>query len=69
MSLEWNTTDDEMVKLDLKVEQINRTSFAFSGTLDLRYEISENTMVKFQSYLYTRILTYTKTLHYIYSYI
>uniref|UniRef100_A0A1A9ZJ09 Uncharacterized protein n=1 Tax=Glossina pallidipes TaxID=7398 RepID=A0A1A9ZJ09_GLOPL len=44
VSLEWNTTDDEMVKLDLKVEQINRTSFAFSGTLDLRYEISENTM-------------------------
>ncbi|KAI9584048.1 hypothetical protein GQX74_010383 [Glossina fuscipes] len=44
VSVEWNTTDDEMVELDLKVEQINRTSFAFSGTVDVRFEISENTM-------------------------
>uniref|UniRef100_A0A1A9V8X1 Uncharacterized protein n=1 Tax=Glossina austeni TaxID=7395 RepID=A0A1A9V8X1_GLOAU len=45
LSIVWNVADDEMVKIDLKVAQINRTSFAISGTVDLCYEISENTKV------------------------
>lgn len=45
-SIEWNVADDEMVKIDLKVAQINRTSFAISGTLDVCYEISEHTKVQ-----------------------
>uniref|UniRef100_A0A1A9ZJ00 Uncharacterized protein n=1 Tax=Glossina pallidipes TaxID=7398 RepID=A0A1A9ZJ00_GLOPL len=36
--------DDEMVKLDFKLQQINRTSFAISGTGELCYEICENTI-------------------------
>ncbi|KAI9584056.1 hypothetical protein GQX74_010391 [Glossina fuscipes] len=50
LSIMWDVADDEMVKIDLKVKQINRTSFALSGTVDLRYEFSENTMINVITY-------------------
>uniref|UniRef100_A0A1A9ZIZ8 Uncharacterized protein n=1 Tax=Glossina pallidipes TaxID=7398 RepID=A0A1A9ZIZ8_GLOPL len=45
LSIGWNVADDEMIKIDLPVAQINRTSFAFSGTVDQRFEFSENSKV------------------------
>uniref|UniRef100_A0A1B0B4Q9 Uncharacterized protein n=1 Tax=Glossina palpalis gambiensis TaxID=67801 RepID=A0A1B0B4Q9_9MUSC len=64
LSIMWDVADDEMVKIDLKVKQINRTSFALSGTVDLRYEFSENTMINAYAqyywiyYLQINVITY-----------
>uniref|UniRef100_A0A1B0FQA4 Uncharacterized protein n=1 Tax=Glossina morsitans morsitans TaxID=37546 RepID=A0A1B0FQA4_GLOMM len=45
IGVEWEITDEELVKVDMKVQRINRTSFAFDGTIEIFYEFDESTML------------------------
>ncbi|KAL9923742.1 uncharacterized protein ACN2A1_003208 isoform 2-T6 [Glossina fuscipes fuscipes] len=46
LNVEWNITDDELVKVDVKLQRINRTIVAFDGTIELLYELDEYTMME-----------------------
>uniref|UniRef100_A0A1B0G1U1 MD-2-related lipid-recognition domain-containing protein n=1 Tax=Glossina morsitans morsitans TaxID=37546 RepID=A0A1B0G1U1_GLOMM len=46
LDIEYATTNEELVKINLKAEHINRTTLGISGTLDVRYEFSEDTMIE-----------------------
>uniref|UniRef100_A0A1A9W0I7 Uncharacterized protein n=1 Tax=Glossina brevipalpis TaxID=37001 RepID=A0A1A9W0I7_9MUSC len=45
LAVEWSITDGQLVKIDLKIKHVNRTSFAISGSWYMGYEVSEDTMV------------------------
>ncbi|KAL9928349.1 uncharacterized protein ACN427_005392 [Glossina fuscipes fuscipes] len=46
LDTEFTTMNEELVKINLKAEHINRTTLGISGTLDFRYEFSEDTMIE-----------------------
>uniref|UniRef100_A0A1A9W5E3 Vitellogenin domain-containing protein n=1 Tax=Glossina brevipalpis TaxID=37001 RepID=A0A1A9W5E3_9MUSC len=46
LEIEHTTSDDELVKVNLKAQHFNRTTLGISGTVDLRYEFSEETMLE-----------------------
>uniref|UniRef100_A0A1A9V297 Uncharacterized protein n=1 Tax=Glossina austeni TaxID=7395 RepID=A0A1A9V297_GLOAU len=46
----FTTSNEELVRIDLKTEYINRTTVGASGTLELRYEVSEDTMIEMLMY-------------------
>uniref|UniRef100_A0A1B0A4S3 Uncharacterized protein n=1 Tax=Glossina pallidipes TaxID=7398 RepID=A0A1B0A4S3_GLOPL len=46
LDIEYLTANEDLVKINLKAEHINRTTLGISGTLDLSYEFSEDTMIE-----------------------
>uniref|UniRef100_A0A1A9W1N0 Uncharacterized protein n=1 Tax=Glossina brevipalpis TaxID=37001 RepID=A0A1A9W1N0_9MUSC len=50
VGVEGNTTNSDLVTADWKVEHINRTSTGISGTIDMRYEFTEDSMIEIVLY-------------------
>uniref|UniRef100_A0A1A9W1C2 Uncharacterized protein n=1 Tax=Glossina brevipalpis TaxID=37001 RepID=A0A1A9W1C2_9MUSC len=46
VGVDWNITNEDLIAVDLKIEQVSRTSYRFSGTIDIRYELTEDSMFK-----------------------
>uniref|UniRef100_A0A1A9W1C0 Uncharacterized protein n=1 Tax=Glossina brevipalpis TaxID=37001 RepID=A0A1A9W1C0_9MUSC len=50
VGVDWNITNEDLVAVDLKVEQVSRTSYRFSGTIDMRYEFTEDSLTEIIAY-------------------